>query len=88
MWLLPAFFGAINSKEGHQKLYNNRPKSATSTVQEKQTTDVSGTCETERRIRQSIINAQRGVELLCLMETHDLERYDMIKVGVWAGCSR
>ena len=30
------YFGAINSKEAHQKLCNSRPKSVATTVQEKQ----------------------------------------------------
>lgn len=74
-----------NSKEGHQKLYNHRPKFPATTVQQKQTTDVSETCEAERPIRPSKIKVQRGVKLLCLTETHNLEwRY----MSEWAGCTR
>ena len=58
--------------------------SVATTIQEKQTTDISETCEAERpiRIRPLRIKARRGVELLCLMQTHDLEWYKMSEVDV------
>ena len=67
------YFGPIDSKEAHQKWCNSRPKSVATTFQEKQATHVSKTCEVERLLRSSRTKARRGVELLCLMKTHDLE---------------
>ena len=78
------YFGAVNSKEAHQKFCKTRPKSVPITVQDKQTTDVPETCEAERPIRiwPSRIKARRGVELLCSMEMHNLGWYDMIEFDV------
>ena len=58
----------LNSKETPKKLCNSKPKSAATTVQEKQTTDASESFEAERPVRPSRIKVRRGVELLCLMQ--------------------
>ena len=58
----------LNSKEAPKKLCNSQPKSVATTVQEKQTTDASESCEAERPVRPFRIKVRRGVELLFLMQ--------------------